>query len=68
MTSESDSEEYLRSMGLSPLGWDAGKGLGSDDLVNYFFLFQSEPQECGGGKKVRVWWRLAGTLEWVDED
>lgn len=44
MTSESGSEEYLRSMGLSPLGWDAGKGLGPDDLVNYLFLFQSEPR------------------------
>lgn len=47
---------------MSPLGRDAGKGLGPDDPVNYLFFFRSEPQECGGGKRVRLWWRPAGTL------
>lgn len=31
---EGEMERWcLRSVDLSPLGWDAGKGLGSDDLV-----------------------------------
>lgn len=57
----------LRSVDLSPLGvwWGAGKDLGLDGLVKFvvfedWFLFQSEPQDCGEEKRVWVWWRQSG--------